>query len=838
MTRTKVAPLAMLLGFTRAAVRHPWRVLAAAALLTAGATALATRLEIRSSFEELLPKDLPSVAQIQELSRRVGGDGNVLVNIESLDGPEGLGRAQRLAPVLARDFLAMGSHRVRSVEFDVGEIQRWYTEHWPLFATVEELTAARDGLRAEIRKRTAAANPLVVELSEDEEAPAATAAAAPPSRLVQLFDPQRPLPREQIAERFSSNVDGFLVHPDRSSLTLVVRPVGSSLGVREARALLDELRAVADRHRDELSAGKLRVGFAGTVPMFIAEYEAVVGDVASTAALCTALVLLSVILFFRDVRSVVSVGLCVAAGVALTFGVTWIAIGYLNTQTAFLGSIVVGNGINYGLIYLARVKQLRRAGEPLLTACEDGARTTAMATLLASAATSVSFGVLALAGNRGFRHFGFIGGIGMLLCWAATFALAPALLSVFEKIRPVAPVPAAAGRSTSLAAIDWLFARPRAILAGFAAVTLAASALFLLRLPHSMERNLDNLSNELRGVEELRRDHARAQTSLGKSIAGSVALLDSRDDAERFCQAIRTRMQHAPASRLIDGCETISSVVPRDQEAKLSLLREVRAELSDRVLAHVDPKLRERLVSIRQDLEAQRPVSADEAPATLLDRFRERDGNVGRLAVITARPDAKLELGPNLQAFTDAGRGVPVGVKKVDATGESVIFADLLRNIEKEGPRTTLLSFAGVCGIVLFLLRDAGMGARVLGSLAAGVLLMGGMAAAANLKVNFLNVIAYPITFGIAVDYGANIAVRVRERGGRVLESLAEVGPAVILCSWTTIIGYGSLLLSLNRAMRSFGWYAILGEATTLLTAMVMLPAMMLLARRRASLKA
>ncbi len=211
MTRTKVAPLAMLLGFTRAAVRHPWRVLAAAALLTAGATALATRLEIRSSFEELLPKDLPSVAQIQELSRRVGGDGNVLVNIESLDGPEGLGRAQRLAPVLARDFLAMGSHRVRSVEFDVGEIQRWYTEHWPLFATVEELTAARDGLRAEIRKRTAAANPLVVELSEDEEAPAATAAAAPPSRLVQLFDPQRPLPREQIAERFSSNVDGFLV---------------------------------------------------------------------------------------------------------------------------------------------------------------------------------------------------------------------------------------------------------------------------------------------------------------------------------------------------------------------------------------------------------------------------------------------------------------------------------------------------------------------------------------------------------------------------------------------------------------------------------------------------
>jgi len=236
----------MLLGFTRAAVRHPWRVLAAAAVLTAGATALATRLEIRSSFEELLPKDLPSVTQIRELSRRVGGDGNVLVNVESLEGPAGLSRAQPLAKVLAREFLALGADRVRSVEFDVGEIQRWYTEHWPLFATVDELASARDALRAEIRKRTAAANPLAVELSEEEEE-TPSPAGPPPSRLAQLFDPDQPLPREQIAQRFSSNVDGFLVHPDRSSLTLVVRPVGSSPSTRQWSATSPPPRPCARR---------------------------------------------------------------------------------------------------------------------------------------------------------------------------------------------------------------------------------------------------------------------------------------------------------------------------------------------------------------------------------------------------------------------------------------------------------------------------------------------------------------------------------------------------------------------------------------------------------------
>src|SRR5205814_5686327 len=143
-------------------------------------------------------------------------------------------------------------------------------------------------------------------------------------------------------------------------------------------------------------------------------------------------------------------------------------IGYLNTQTAFLGAIVVGNGINYGLIYLARVKQLRARGDPLDSSCVDGALTTARATLLASAATSVSFGVLIIAANRGFRHFGFIGGIGMLLCWIFTFALVPALLAIFEKIRGAPrPRPHDTGERL-LPALRAFFARPKLIAGIFA----------------------------------------------------------------------------------------------------------------------------------------------------------------------------------------------------------------------------------------------------------------------------------------------------------------------------------------------------------------------------------
>jgi len=822
---------------TAQSIARPFLTLGVAAAIAAVSVWLASGLEIRSSFQELLPSDLPSVRLIQEMVKRVGGDGTVFVNLEALDGTQGLAPAKALAPKLASDFLALGPGQIRAVDWNVRRIETWYVEHWPLFIPLVDLQRARDDLRAEIRRRTIAANPLAVQL-DDEEDPAPKDGG--PNPATDWMDPKNPLPREQVEQRFARYVDGFYVHPDGRSLTLVVRPTGTSLGVTEARALLDRMRAVVERHQPEIQAGHLRVGFAGSFPLFVAEYQAIISDVASTALLVTSLVLLSILLFFRDIRSTISLGLAILVAVAVTFGLTRLAIGYLNTQTAFLGSIVAGNGINYGLIYLARVKQLRRSGVELLPACVEGAQTTAQATLIASAATSVSFGTLIIAANRGFRHFGFIGGLGMLFCWIATFVLVPALLAVYEKVRgapPLASRPDEEGRWL-LPGLRRFFARPGLIAMVFALATAVSLIVFVRDLPDAMERNLENLSNDWSargGQRTLLRDHERAGTSLGASTASVLALLDSWPEADQFCDAIRQRAKEPRYSKLIESCNTLSMVVPRpdEQQKKLQVIGEIRAELSDRLVSHLPAAQRARVEKVRAELAAQVPVTVEQAPPNLIDKFRERDGSVGKLAQVVARPDAKLELGPNLEAFVQGVRNVPVEGKQVDATGENVIFADLLTDIDKEGPRTTLLSFLGVCILVILYFRNVRTSVEVLGSLTVGVVLMSGVAALTHLKINFFNFIVYPITFGIAIDYGANVAARVSDRGGKVLEALAEVGPAVALCSWTTIIGYGSLLISLNRALRSFGQYAVLGEVTTILTALVLLPALLIIAGRQ-----
>src|SRR5438132_8735852 len=213
---------------TSFSIARPFLTLASAAVLAAVAIWLASGLEIRSSFQELLPSDLPSVRLIQEMVKRVGGDGTVFVNIEALDGPQGLPACEALAPKLAQEFLSMGPDQVRAVDWNVKGIEGWYLEHWPLLVPIEDLRRARDAIREEIRKRVIEADPLAVQL-DDEEAPPSKPAGGDPA--TDWLDPKKPLPREPIRQRFARYVDGFYVHPNHRSLTIVVRPTGTSLGV-------------------------------------------------------------------------------------------------------------------------------------------------------------------------------------------------------------------------------------------------------------------------------------------------------------------------------------------------------------------------------------------------------------------------------------------------------------------------------------------------------------------------------------------------------------------------------------------------------------------------------
>src|SRR5262249_46373121 len=141
-------------------------------------------------------------------------------------------------------------------------------------------------------------------------------------------------------------------------------------------------------------------------------------------------------------------------------------------------------------------------------------------------------------------------------------------------------------------------------------------------------------------------------------------------------------------------------------------------------------------------------------------------------------------------------------------------------------PPAVLFSFTATVLVVIVAFRAGRAAAAVLGALLVGVGGMMGLLVAMGGKLNFLNFIALPITFGVGVDYAVKVVQRyVREGAGGALTAVRETGGAVILCSLTTTLGYLALVRSMNYAVRSLGEAAVLGEVSCLLAAVVVLPA-------------
>jgi predicted RND superfamily exporter protein len=67
---------------------------------------------------------------------------------------------------------------------------------------------------------------------------------------------------------------------------------------------------------------------------------------------------------------------------------------------------------------------------------------------------------------------------------------------------------------------------------------------------------------------------------------------------------------------------------------------------------------------------------------------------------------------------------------------------------------------------------------------------------------------------------------------GDVTSAVKRTGGAVALCSYTTVVGYSSLLFSDQQALQSFGQLAMSGEIACISGALLVLPAVLHLLSR------
>jgi hypothetical protein len=329
---------------------------------------------------------------------------------------------------------------------------------------------------------------------------------------------------------------------------------------------------------------------------------------------------------------------------------------------------------------------------------------------------------------------------------------------------------------------------------------------------------------------------AVSDKTFGRGYAGrTIIAADRLEQVPLIVQALRDLDKGKPEDQhTIGTIDSMQMFVPLDQAQRVAVLDQIRDLLDDPALQDLDDKEKAQLLELRppDDL---RPVTEHDLPKSLLDKFTEKDGRVGFL--ISTRPSNRLDEwnGRDLIRFANAVRELhlPDG-ETVTTSGASVIFADIVYSIERDGPLVTLIAGAGLVLMVLLLVGRNRRAIAVLAGTASGSLLMVACCALLGLKVNFLDFVALPITLGLGIDYAINIAHRHEtEDVPDPITTLRTSGSAVFVCSLTTMIGYGSLLVSENLAIRGFGTASLIGEVTCLFTALVLVPALLAVGNRR-----
>jgi uncharacterized membrane protein YdfJ with MMPL/SSD domain len=797
-----------------------WRrpVLFAAALCTAAGVLLSVRLygDLRTGLEELLPETAPSVVAARRLGPLLHGTARLSVDLEGADADA----IERFADDLAVRLRALPGELVESVDYRSDEEDGFLRRFGLLYVAEPDLVSIRDRIAARVAWERRAANPLAVDLEGEAEAP-------PPLDLTDLearYGVGGP-------RRFRN---GYYQTRDGRNLVLQVRAPETSTGLDRNRRLLEAVQREVARLAPSSYDPQLRVGYSAEVAELVEEQAALVADLLASTGVVTVLVLLALWLFFRRWTAICAVLAALGAGCALTFGIGDLLIGHLNANTAFLGSIILGNGINVAIIVVGRFLEERRSGTGIDDAIRISWARTLPATFVASFGAGLAYLSLGATAFRGFSQFGAIGALGMALCWICAYLLLPPLLFILESGRPPAEAPDRQRGTVFCWLARCIEARPAAFICAGAAIVLGCGAALTSYRGEMMEHDL----SKLRARQSVERGAAhwaeKADRVFEAYLTPVVLWSDTEGGLARVVSALEARRSALGKDDPFREVTSLASVVPDlpAQERKLALLAEIRGLLPDRLVDRFEPELRRKVLALRPASDV-RAVSFSDLPAALRRALSERDGKIGRVALAFPRKVSQIDL-----ADVDGMKRIIRGAF-ADAGGQALAFnslfllSDIDDAIWRDGPKATLVAFLLVCLLVFLVMRSRGDGAIVLGGLLVGFVGLVGVAAAAHVRVNFLNFVVLPITLGIGVDYAVNIVQRHREEcGASIVRTLRETGGAVALCSATTIIGYGSLMVADSQALAGFGFLASLGEITCLLAALVIVPAWLAWRRR------
>lgn len=776
-----------------------------------------SKLKLITNFEALLPDNSESVKVLNEYVDRIGGVNRLIVGIETNNFEKGKSFVEDLVTEVNK--LPKGT--IKYLDYNINKVRDYYTDNFLYYMDLEDLKDLESRLEKKIKFEKKKHSPFNLNLLDDEE------------KVEEVDD----FSVNDLKERYKSNVnsksnqykDGYYTNAEGTLFAVTIVPFGSNLSFDKAKEINKSVDDIILKLDPKKYSPDMLVNIAGNMKSRVEENEAVKNDIVSTILLVFALVALSIYLFFLSFPVIIILVTTLSFAVIWAMGLAYLQIGHLNYQTAFMTSLIVGTGVNYGIIYMYRYLEELEKGKDCLYANIIAIQNTYMCTLLASFTTVVAFLSLYIAKNNGFADFGFIGSIGVALTWIFTMLLVPNIIFIFNKFSLLRLKP----RKVKLG--DYIIAVVIFILKHLKIYVAILSFLFICfgaykfyyYLPNALESNFSKLRNKESTQKGTKVLTDKLNKIFPRSLTPSVILTDSIDEAEMVCNKIendKTLNPDGPA-KTIGDCYTIHSILPKDQKEKLPSIKVIRGLLYDRALQWIDDKDYDEIINIRKKIK-NRLLITDDLPFDLKKNFMEKNGEVGKMAYVDQNKKYGLIHRQNLKDYASTINNIKLdNGKLIKSSGEWIIFDELLSTVKNDIPPVSIFALIGVSLVTLLLLGSFRSSLVVMISMLFSISAMLSYIGITDMKINFFNFIAIPLTLGLGVDYPLNIYSRYRIENFKNFSNVVlNTGSAVLLCSITTIISYTTLIPANSQALASFGKLALVGEITSIFTALFIMP--------------
>ncbi len=656
--------------------------------------------------------------------------------------------------------------------------------------------------------------------------------------------------------RLFSDRQGALAAPTRR--LLLVQPVLDFRSITPGARGSDAIRAAAAALALDPAHG-VSVRLTGGVPLADEEFASLADNISLVALIMLAAMLGTLWLATRSVKTVLAIFSTIMVGLVVTAAVGLAAVGRFNLISVAFIPLFVGLGVDFGIQLAVRFNAERRDGEAVAHALARAAEALGGPLVLAAGAVFLGFGAFLPTAYVGIAELGIIAGLGMVVALLLTLTLLPALLVLL-----VPGVPRSDVALSGLApASRWLDARRRGVLASFI-IAMAASIATLpfVQFDFNPLHLRDPRGPAMTALADLLRDPLRTPNAIDVVVSDTAS-------AARLAEKLRAL---SPVAQAI----TIDSFVPPDQPAKLAAIGDAQALLDFTLnpfeirpaphdaetvaaLTNLATRLQtdgasaggasghsaRRLAKAFAQL-ARAPESARTAAQTLLvtplgtmlDSVR---------ASLLAGPVARETLPPELARDWVAADGrARLAIFPRGDSNDNAIIARFTQAVSDVAPHATGLPVTAqrAAGTVAGAFVQAGILALALVSVLlfaalrnlrevvftlTPVVLSGfltlGTCVLIGQPINFANIIAFPLLFGVGVAFHIYFVMAWRDGATGLLHSSLARG--VLFSAIATGSAFGSLWLSSHPGTASMGKILLLSLAWTLVCALIFEPALL-----------